>query len=131
MQRRRFLLGGAALLLGCRQRAAADGSPDVAVRSLVAESTAENSVAAVAEVVQAAPILGINSHLLLDEDLRLIKSLGISHVRSTLVSQLWTDVPSYSVSVAENTARAESYGVRVLYVVHNTHGEVFRMGNDP
>ncbi len=111
MDRREFIVAGAAMLVGCgesRLEGAGDGTSG-----------------------SRAPTLGINSHLLREEDLRLIRDLGFTHVRSTLYTPRWTEDPSYAASARENTARTVANGLGLLYVVHNGRDEVFRMGNDP
>jgi hypothetical protein len=123
MKRREFLLGGAAFFLACRERGETDPEANLAFATLPAED-----LAAPAPIVT--PILGINSHLLLDDDLRLIRELGITHVRNTVFTQLWTDHPGYAAAMQENAARTADYGLQLLLVVHNAYGRVFRMGHD-
>lgn len=79
----------------------------------------------------APPVLGINSHLLRDADLRLIRELGFTHVRSTLISSLWDGNAGYAAAMKEHTARVVDHGLGMLYVVHNAHGKVFRSPDDP
>lgn len=77
-----------------------------------------------------APILGINSHLLRDEDLRLLRKLGIRHLRSTLYEPLWRENASYPITMRETAARCADQGMSLLYVVHNAWGEVVHRGHD-
>jgi len=125
MNRREFLLAGTGVLLGCRE---ARETP--ALANLEHGQTAFAS-AVTTPAAQAAPILGINSHHLLDADLALIRELGINHIRSTLYTPLWTDNPGYRAAAIEHTARTAGAGMELMYVVHNAYGDVFRMGNDP
>jgi hypothetical protein len=124
MKRRDFLIGAAALAAGCRQRVGSE--PGVEPPSAAAGGPRFTTSPA-----SRAPIVAINSHLLLDEDLRLMRELGFTHTRSTLITQLWTDHPTYAISVRENTQRTQDYGIALLYVVHNVYGEVFNLRNDP
>ena len=73
------------------------------------------------------PVLGINSHLLGQGELQFLSSLGISDIRSTIISTRWASSPSYRSWVRDNTRRATGYGMKLLYVVHNSTGNPFRL----
>ncbi len=124
MDRRDFLLSCAAsLVAGCGNPLSPFGAstvdgPTGVFGGLHAKSTGP-------------PVLGINSHLLRDPDLKLIRELGFTHVRSTLISSLWADNVTYAASMREHTARVADHGLGMLYVVHNAHGKVFRSPDDP
>ncbi len=127
MDRREFIVAGAALMLGCSE------SPAPSRRAATAHPPGTSPSGARDSGTRAfrAPALGINSHLLLEDDLRLVRDLGFTHVRSTLYTPRWTEDPTYIVAARENAARVVASGLRLLYVVHNARDEVFRMGNDP
>ncbi len=116
MWRRDFILACAGLAFGIDHRASRNGDDP-------AGSSLDRSRAPFA--------LGINSHLLRDDDLRLVRELGFTHVRGTLYTPLWSETPSYAVTTREALARVADHGLRPLFVVHNAWGPVFRMGHDP
>lgn len=120
------MIAGAALMVGCGESPAPSRRPTGSLSS--ASLLAEPSPGA---ATHRAPTLGINSHLLLEDDLRLVRDLGFTHVRSTLYTPRWIEDPSYAASARENTARTVANGLGLLYVVHNARAEVIRMGNDP
>lgn len=125
MDRRQFLAAGMGVLAGCR-----DQTQSRAVEGSTLSSLQPGAAPAAELSVQQAPILGINSHLLLEDDLRLARELGFTHIRSTLLTPLWRDHPTYPISAVENTERTIGYGFGLMYVVHNAYGPVFRSGED-
>lgn len=76
-------------------------------------------------------MLGITSHLLHDSGLRLVRELGFTHIRSTLISTRWAKETGYARAIRERTARVAGHGLGILYVVHNDNGKAFRLRNDP
>lgn len=79
----------------------------------------------------AAPIVGINSHVITDEVIAQLRDLGITHVRNTLLWPYWErNFESYPVAYAEAVERATRAGLKLLVVVHNWPGgsRVFKSG---
>src|SRR5688572_13345593 len=126
MDRREFIIAGAALLVGCGESPAPSRPPVDTLSDASRLGEADPGSVALREQT-----LGINSHLLLEDDLRLIRDLGFTHVRSTLYTPRWIADLAYAASARENAARTAANGLGLIYVVHNARDEVFRMGNDP
>ncbi len=76
-------------------------------------------------------VLGITSHILRDDDLRLVRDLGFTHIRGTLISTRWARQTGYAAAMREHVARVTAHGLQLLFVVHNSDGAVFRSMNDP
>lgn len=133
MNRRNFLLAGLVAAVGCRREdaSAAARLAEEEPAAAPAQQPVPAPATAAAAAAQDYPILGINSHLLRPDDLRLVRDLGITHVRSTIYTPLWAEVPSYQQTARENTERAADLGLKLMYVVHNAYGEVFRLPYDP
>jgi hypothetical protein len=114
MTRREFLLAASAIASGCGEHGAGilGTRPRTDIRA----------------VFSPRPILGINSHGLSEGEIQLIRDLGIRHVRTTIYTQLWKDSPAYVNQMRERVARAADRGLKLLVVVHNAFGPVFRMG---
>ena len=112
ISRRGFLASAVLLAAGCAEQPIVGVTIPTAPLPLTVEHTP--------------PVLGINSHSLSHEDLQLLRSLHIQEVRSTIITTLWNAFPSYRNRIRENTLRAKSYGMRLVYVVHNAYGPPFR-----
>lgn len=82
----------------------------------------------------AAQQVGLNSHLLTPDAIAQLTALGVTHVRTTLLWPLWEEnYQMYRTAFAENVARADKAGLKLLVVVHNWPGDrpVFKSGADP
>ncbi len=67
-----------------------------------------------------APIVGINAHILTAEYIRHLHTLGIRHVRTTLLWPLWReDASAYRAAWQEVIDRSTDAGLRLLVVAHN------------
>lgn len=133
MNRRHFLemlaLSGLGLALRPEQSRAAEADlqrPGVA------------GVAPTAEVRPGAeaphPVVGMNTntyHWREQENIDHLALLGIRHVRVTGILQFWEgEVPSYRAYMQESAELAHKNGVRLLWVLHNSRGDVFSTGVD-
>jgi hypothetical protein len=129
MKRRRFLkvLAASGMGIACGpDRIDADDS--ATARAPAVPPAADPS----AEVGQAAPVLGINSHTYHwrePERIEQIAALGIRHVRITGILQYWEgEVPLYDAYMRETGEIAARNGVELLWTLHNTRGAVFWTG---
>jgi hypothetical protein len=103
--------------------------PNARRRTLLVLLLALLAPSAPAAAQGAAPIVGINSHLLTPQAVAQLKALGVRRVRTTMLWPLWTH-PTYPISFAENVKRADEAGIKLTIVVHNWPGDaaVFKSG---